>query len=472
MNISQEIDPRDRTVYRDKISTVDSSGKRVRLFPKKPKGKFYNARTIFSIFLLLFLFIGPFLKINGHPFLLFNILERKFYLFGITFWPQDLHLFGIGLITLIVFIVLFTAVFGRLFCGWACPQSVLMEMVFRRIDFWIEGNEKSQMKLSDSPWNFNKIFKRSIKYTIYFLIAFLIGNTFLAYIIGIDELLNIISDPISEHITGFTAMVIFSTLTFANFAFFREQACTLVCPYGRLQGVLLDDKSIVVHYDFGRGEPRGKGKRIESTKFGDCIDCYYCVDVCPTGIDIRNGTQLECINCTACIDACNSIMDKVKLPRGLIRYASFSKISGEIKKGLNIRVIGYTAFFVLISGILVTMLLGRKPIESTILRTPGSLYQIVLEGYVSNLYNIKVVNKSFEKHMISLELHQPESGQIRMVKEIALIPDDYAESAFFIDIPIEDIHSSKIPIRLSVLSNGESLENINTTFIAPLRVEE
>ena len=472
MNPAQDIDPRSQSVYRDKISTVDSAGKRVRLFPKKPKGNFYNARTIVSIFLLLFLFVGPFLKINGHPLLLLNILERKFYIFGVAFWPQDLHLFGIGLITLIVFIVLFTAVFGRLFCGWACPQSVFMEMVFRRIDFWIEGDEKAQKKLSAGPWTFSKIFKRGFKYAIYFSIAFLIGNTFLAYIIGKDELFKIISEPVSEHIAGFTAMVIFSALTFANFAFFREQACTLVCPYGRLQGVLLDEKSIVVHYDFGRGEPRGKGKRTGTSKLGDCIDCNYCVDVCPTGIDIRNGTQLECINCTACIDACNVIMDKIKLPRGLIRYASFSKISGEINKSFNLRVIGYTVFFLLVSGILVTLLLNRKPIETTILRTPGSLYQEVIDDYISNLYNIKVVNKSYDNRKISLELVEPETGRIRMIKEIVLIPDDLTESAFFIDIPSGDINSSKIPILINVLSDGEVLENFKTTFVAPKRLEE
>ena len=462
------IDPRDKSVYRDKISTVDQSGKRVRLFPQKPKGNFYNARTFFTIFLLAIFFVGPFLKINGYPFLLLNILERKFYIFGIAFWPQDLHLFGIGLITLVVFVVLFTSVFGRLFCGWACPQSVFMEMIFRRLDFLIEGDENAQRKLSDAPWNLNKIFKRGIKYTIYFIIAFVIGNTFLAYIIGKDELFKIISEPVSMHIGGFTAMMIFSFLTFANFAFFREQACTLVCPYGRLQGVLLDDNSIVVHYDFGRGEPRGKGKRTESTKLGDCIDCHACVDVCPTGIDIRNGTQLECINCTACIDACNTIMDKVKAPRGLIRYASYNSIVGNKKKSFNLRIIGYISVFAIVFGILSALLVTRKPIETTILRTAGSLYQEVIDGYISNLYNIKVVNKSYEDRIITLELVEPDYGQIRMINTINLLKDNLAESAFFIDLPKDKINNTKILVTVDILSNGEKIETFKTAFVAPI----
>ena len=297
----------------------------------------------------------------------------------------------------------------------------------------------------------------------------MIGNTFLAYIIGKDELFKIISEPVSMHIGGFTAMMIFSFLTFANFAFFREQACTLVCPYGRLQGVLLDDNSIVVHYDFGRGEPRGKGKRTESSKLGDCIDCHHCVDVCPTGIDIRNGTQLECINCTACIDACNEIMDKVKSPRGLIRYASYNSIAGNKKKSFNLRVIGYISVFVLLIGIFSALLAGRNPIETTILRTAGSLYQEVIDGHISNLYNIKVVNKSYDNRKITLELIKPETGQIRMIKEINLAEDDLAESAFFIDIPEESINSNKIPVTINILSDGEKMEKFETAFIAPIQ---
>ncbi len=468
MNNRSGIDSSDKEYYRDKISTVDNAGKRVWIYPKKPKGKFYSARSIVAILLLAFLFIGPFIKINGHPFLLLDFLGRKFYIFGIAFWPQDLHLFGIALITLIVFVVLFTSVFGRIFCGWICPQTIFMELVFRKIEYWIEGGPSEQKKLNNAPWTSKKLFKKAFKTSIFLIIAIIIGNTLLAYIIGKDELFLIISEPISEHIGGFIAMMIFSLIFFADFMFFREQSCTLVCPYGRLQGVLLDQNSIVVHYDFGRGEPRGKGKRPADSKLGDCIDCHQCVYVCPTGIDIRNGTQLECINCTACIDSCNTIMDKVAKPRGLIRYDSYNNIVGDAKKLLNPRIIGYSAVLLLLFGLLSFLLISRKPIETTIFRTPGTLYQEVIDDYITNMYNIKVVNKSYEEREISLRLISPTDGKIRMVNKLFLENDDINESVFFIDIPKDLILSNKVPIQIEVLSGGIPIEKYKTVFVAPL----
>lgn len=468
MNNQKNIDPRDKEYYRDKIFTVDSAGKRVWIYPKEPKGKFYSARTYVAVFLLALLVAGPFLTINGHPFLLLDILSRKFYIFGIVFWPQDLHLFGIALITLVVFIVLFTSVFGRIFCGWICPQTIFMELVFRKIEYWIEGGPKEQKKLNTAPWTVNKILKKGFKSLIFLVIAFIIGNTLLAYVIGIDELFKIITEPVSEHTSGFTTMMIFTAIFFANFMFFREQACTLVCPYGRLQGVLLDENSIVVHYDFGRGEPRGKGKRTDESKLGDCIDCHHCVDVCPTGIDIRNGTQLECVNCTACIDSCNTIMDKIKKPRGLIRYDSYNNIAGDKKSIFNLRIIGYTAVLVLLLSVLTVLLASRKPIEATILRTPGTLYQEIIDDHITNMYNIKVVNKSYEKREINLRLILPTNGVIRMVSKLSLAENDLNESVFFIDIPKRSILSTKIPIIIDVLSGDKLIETYKTTFMAPL----
>nr|MBC8478866.1 cytochrome c oxidase accessory protein CcoG [FCB group bacterium] len=359
----------DTGAYRNKISTVDESGKRVWVYPKKPKGKFYTYRSLVSLFLLAVLFAGPFIMVNGQPILLLNILERKFFIFGTVFWPQDFHLFGLAIITLVVFIVLFTVVFGRIFCGWACPQTIFMEMVFRRIEYWIEGDANEQRKLNSSPMSSGKFFKKSLKHIIFYAIAFLIGNTFLAYIIGKDEVFRIISEPPAQHLAGLVAMIIFSFLFYGVFAWFREQVCTLVCPYGRLQGVLLDQNSIVVHYDFKRGEPRGKGKRAEASELGDCIDCFQCVEVCPTGIDIRNGTQLECVNCTACMDACDTIMDKVKKPHGLIRYSSYNAIQDGLKKIATPRALGYTGILFALLIFITVLLANRNPIETTVLRT-------------------------------------------------------------------------------------------------------
>ena len=260
----------------------------------------------------------PFIKVNGHQFMLFDFLNRNFILFGIPFGPHDLYLFVIAMIAIIVFVILFTAVFGRVFCGWACPQTIFMEMVFRKIEYWLEGDWLQQKQLSAAPWDSKKTIKKTAKYVIFFAISFFISNIFLSYLIGMDKLIKIITDPPSEHVEGLISILAFSGVFYWVFSYFREQACTIVCPYGRLQGVLLDRDSVVIAYDNVRGEPRGKIRKSEDQSIlGDCIDCHLCVDVCPTGIDIRNGIQLECVNCTACIDACDGVMDKVKRPQGI-----------------------------------------------------------------------------------------------------------------------------------------------------------
>jgi cytochrome c oxidase accessory protein FixG len=294
-------------------------------------GKFTNWRQWFGYALLAFLFIGPFIRIGGEPLLMINLVERRFVFFGQTFWPQDFLIFVLGFLTFIVFVALFTVAFGRLFCGWACPQTVFMEQVFRRIEYAIEGDWKQQQALNKGPYHHDKMGKKTVKHVLFFAISFLIGNTFLAYIIGSDELLRIVRADAAA-LGGLLAMGVFSGVFYGNFAFFREQACTTVCPYGRLQGVLLDRKSIVIAYDHVRGEARGcsaRAKIASEVGKGDCIDCSACVHVCPTGIDIRNGTQLECVNCTACIDACDHMMTSVGLPTGLIRYASEEGDRGE-----------------------------------------------------------------------------------------------------------------------------------------------
>jgi cytochrome c oxidase accessory protein FixG len=455
--------------FRDQISTVDDKGKRVWIYPKKPKGRFHRYRVAVAIFLLAILFTGPFIKIAGQPLLLINVMERKFVIFGMAFWPQDFHLFFLATLALIVFIILFTVVFGRLFCGWACPQTIFMEMVFRKIEYWIEGDAHRQRVLKKAPWTFDKILKKTSKHIIFYSISFLIGNTFLAYIIGIEELKKVASASPSEHMAGFVAMILFSGAFYFVFAFFREQVCTLVCPYGRLQGVLLDQDSIVVAYDFNRGEPRAKISRNkeDNADAGDCIMCYQCVEVCPTGIDIRNGTQLECVNCTACIDACDEIMVKVNRPKGLIRYASYNSIVKGLKFKLSPRIIGYSSILVILMVVLATMLMTRSDIETTILRTPGILYQETEQGTITNLYNIIIINKTFEKMPIKLNLERP-AGKIKMVGGDINIPEsEIAETSFFVELERKTLFTTSIPIQIGVYSNEQLLEEVNTNFMGP-----
>lgn len=452
--------------FRDELATVTKEGKRIWIYPKKPSGRFYNYRTILSILLLVFLFGAPFIKVNGHPWILLNILEREFILFGIPFGPYDFHLFVLVMISTIVAIFLFTVVYGRLFCGWICPQTVFMEMVFRKIEYWIEGDYKKQIALDKAPWDGSKFVKKISKHLIFFSISFIIGNTFLAYIIGIDELFKIISEPVSEHFAGFSAMIIFSLVFYYVFAKFREQACTLVCPYGRLQGVMLDQNSIVIAYDNVRGEPRGPLRKNEvQPDNGDCIDCHQCVDVCPTGIDIRNGTQLECVNCTACIDACDNIMDKINKPRGLVRYASKNEIEQGVRSIFTARSIAYTVVLVLILSLTVVLMLNRSDFELTILRTPGLLYQEQPDNKISNLYDLKIINKTFDTLPANLELINIE-GEIKLIGvDLMVEPQSSAEGKFMVLLDKDQITKLNTQLEIGVTSEGNTIDVIKTSFL-------
>ncbi|GAB4291795.1 MAG: cytochrome c oxidase accessory protein CcoG [Ignavibacteriaceae bacterium] len=468
-NKNPDIVNEDSQKFRNKLATVTEEGKRRWIFPRKPFGRFYNARTIVSIFLLAFLFGSPFIKINGQQFLLLNFPERNFILFGIPFGPHDFHIFVIAMITIIVFIILFTAVFGRVFCGWACPQTIFMEMVFRKIEYWIEGDAKEQRKLKAAPWSKEKFFKKGLKHSIFFGIAFVISNFFLAYIIGMDNLIVIITDPPSEHIKGFLAILAFSGVFYWIFSYFREQVCTIVCPYGRLQGVLLDQDSVVIAYDYKRGEPRKKIRKNENQNdAGDCIDCNLCVEVCPTGIDIRDGIQLECVNCTACIDACDYVMDKVKRPRGLIRYDSLNGIESGKKFRLTPRAIFYTVLLVLLLGVLSYLMATRTDFNINILRTPGLLYQDQPGDKVSNLYDLNIVNKTYDSTPITLKLENIE-GEIKMIgKPISLIPQAINDSKFLVIIKKDKINRMNTPITIGVYGKDGLISKINTSFLGPV----
>lgn len=459
--------------FRDELATVTKEGKRVWIFPKKPKGKFTTARNIVAFFLLLFLFGAPFIKIDGYPLILLNLLERKIILFGIPFGPHDFHLFVLAMIAVIVSIFLFTVVYGRIFCGWICPQTIFMEMVFRKIEYWIEGDAPRQRALAKQPNNFEKLVKKTSKHIIFFLISFIISNTFLAYIIGIEQLIDIITDPPSEHLAGLFAITVFSGVFYFVFSHFREQVCTLICPYGRLQGVMLDQNSIVIAYDHLRGEPRGKIKKDqEISDFGDCVDCNMCVAVCPTGIDIRNGTQLECINCTACIDACDEIMEKVNRPKGLIRYASLNEIENKVRKIFTPRAVGYTIVLFAIISILGFMMVNRSDFELAILRTPGMLYQQQEENKISNLYDFTLTNKTFKTIPAKLEL-QNIKGEIKIIgSDMIAKPQGVIEAKFMVILDEKEIKQLNTPLEIAVTTEGKTMDIIRTSFLGKVEKRE
>ncbi len=461
--------------FRDSIGTINEEGKRAWVYPKKPSGKFYTYRKWVSYGLLLFLFSAPFIKINGNQFLLFNVLERRFNIFGAPFWPQDFHLFVISMLIGVVFITLFTVAFGRIFCGWICPQTIFMEMVFRRIEYWIEGDRGKQIRLDKQSWNAEKIRKRTLKWSVFFIVSFLIANVFLAYLIGSDKLIQYITGDPFKNISTLISLLIFTAVFYFVFAWFREQVCIIACPYGRLQGVLLDAKSIVVAYDYKRGEKdagRAKFKKNEdrpSTGKGDCIDCFQCVHVCPTGIDIRNGTQLECVNCTACIDACDHMMESVNLPKGLIRYASEDNIAKKAKFKFTPRLKGYSAVLVILTGVLLGMSFLRNDVEANILRLPGQLYEHKKDNIISNVYTFKLVNKTTSKiEDIHFELLS-HKGKIELVthKNFSIPEQGLSEGTLFIEINRAALKGDKDRLKIGVYSKNELIETTTTAFLGP-----
>jgi cytochrome c oxidase accessory protein FixG len=451
--------------FRDSVATISKEGKRNYISPQKPKGRLYNLRSYFSYFYLALFFTLPFVKIDGEPMFLFNILERKFIIFGKIFWPQDFFIFAIGLLTFLVFIILFTVAFGRIFCGWACPQTVFMEMVFRKVEYWIEGDSSQQKKLNAMPWNGEKLRKRGTKIVAFFAISFLIANFFLGYIIGIDEVGVLVKEGIFVHFGTFSALVIFTLVFFFVYYWFREQACIIVCPYGRLQGVLLDRNSILVAYDYVRGEPRGK-LTDTTTEKGDCVNCHACVRVCPTGIDIRNGTQLECVNCTACIDACDEIMDHIKKPKGLIRYASENGIALKQKMTYSWRLKMYTIVLSLLLVFLAILLITRADIAARILRTPGQTYQLLADNKISNLYNIKLVNKTRKNIHLDLKLENIE-GEIKQIGPVDVAKESYFQTSFFITLKNEQLKSRKTKIKIGLYQNGHKMDELTAVFLGP-----
>lgn len=458
--------------FRDHIGTIDESGKRNFLYPRKTNGRFTNYRRIASYILLAILVGTPFIQINGRPFMMFNVLERKFILFGQIFWPEDFFLAVLAMLIGVLFIAVFTVAFGRLFCGWVCPQTIFMEHVFRRIEYWIDGDRNQQMRLAKMPWNVEKIRKRVLKNGIFFGISFAVANIFMMYLISQPAWWDIVSDNPVNHLGGLATIIIFSGVFFFVFAWFREQVCIIVCPYGRLQSVLLDRHSVVIAYDYVRGEIRSKFRKNEDRQAegkGDCIDCNQCVEVCPTGIDIRNGTQLECINCTACMDACDHVMDKIKRPRGLIRYDSEENIAQKTKKILTARVIAYSVVLAVLISAFGFLLASRTDVEAIILRTPGQMFQQVDENTLSNVYNYKMVNKTSEDLNLTIKLIQPE-GELKMIgaNPIIVPQGELAEGALMLLLTKQNLEGRNTEVKLGIYKDGELLDEVETNFNGPI----
>jgi len=459
--------------FRDSIGTINEEGLRNWIHPKKPKGKYYTYRTLLSIVLLIFFVAGPFIKINGEQFMLFDILDRKFHIFGRPFFPQDFYLLALAAVISVVFLVLFTVVYGRIFCGWLCPQTIFMEMVFRKIEYFFEGDRPKQIKLDNMPWNAEKIRKRGLKWVVFYLISLAITSVMLAYVAGSDYVINFWKHPFAD-VKAWLIYLAFTTVFFFVFAWFREQVCIIACPYGRLQGVLTDENTIMVAYDYKRGEKRGpmrKGQNREELGLGDCIDCKQCVLVCPTGIDIRNGTQLECINCTACMDACDAVMDSIGKPKGLIRYASKVSIEEGHSKIFTPRVKFYTAILAVLLGVFITLFANRPNIELKVLRQRGVVFTELADGSIQNIYNATIINKSNHPYKnLEIKLLEP-VGKITVSGTedvLNLDKEEVKQVMIFVDMPKGAVHGKK-KIEIGIFENGKMIDSYKTVFIAPVK---
>lgn len=449
-----------------KVNQVKKWGREF-LYPKKPSGKLYTYRKWVSYALLIALFSFPFVKYNDEQLVLLNFIERKFVFFGLIFTPQDFYLFALAMLIMLIFIVCFTVILGRLWCGWVCPQTIFMEMVFRRIEYWIEGDANQQKKLDLQGWTREKIFKKGFKHFLFLLISFAIANTFLAYLIGSAVLYKIITEPISQHVSGFLSIWLFTFIFYGVFAYVREVVCTVICPYGRLQGVLLDNQSLIVAYNDKRGEPRAhlQKNNIDLNK-GDCIDCGLCVQVCPTGIDIRKGTQLECVNCTACIDSCNEVMLKINKPKNLIGFYTQDFITQQKPYKLGLKAYGYAAVLFVVILVFSSLVYKRQDVQTTVLRASGTLFQSNADGTISNLYNAELINKT-NKSITFKFRSGDKKDQIKFIQAPEVLPKEgTTRLTFFLIKKPENIDAYKSDVVFEIIADGKIISTATTSFFS------
>lgn len=409
-----------RNLPEDRPSTMDETGKRVFVFPADVSGFWRHARTVVEVFLIIFFLALPWIKIGGHQALLLDIGNRRFSVFGLTFWSHDAPLIFFLLAFLTIGLAFITAVWGRIWCGWACPQTVFIDGVFRRFEYWIIGSHIQQRNLAKAPWTASKFFKLGFLWSLFLIVSLIIAHSFLAYFVGADRLVEMTQHNPGENWTIFVVMAFITAVILFDFGWFREQFCIIMCPYGRFQSVLMDDDSLTVSYDPVRGEPR-RGAVGEGQKEGDCIDCYKCVAVCPTGIDIRRGLQLECIACTACIDACDEVMEKIDKPKGLIRYATGSSLKGLATSWFRPRVAIYSVLLIAVVGSLIFSISRREDIDVTVLRAKDNPYQVVSNGgggeEVINHFKMHMKNHTFDD--LRLKVALPADWQSKNVEIIS-----------------------------------------------------
>ncbi|QDK38401.1 cytochrome c oxidase accessory protein CcoG [Bdellovibrio sp. NC01] len=391
------------------LTSVDEQGDRVNIIPAEVRGFYRKHRTWTQLVLLTIFLALPWIKIHGRQSIFINIADREFSFFGLFLKSHDAPLLFFVLGTLTLGLAFVTSIWGRVWCGWACPQTVFIDAVYRRIEEWTEGNYLKRRQLRQGPLNSERVFKSGAKWILFIIVSSLIAHSFIAYFVGADPLAEMVQKPPQENWTYFLLVFIFTAAILFDFAWFREQFCVIMCPYGRIQSLLLDQKSLAVVYDVKRGEPR-KNPGVDKSQQGSCVSCNRCVQVCPTGIDIRNGLQMECIACTACIDACDEIMEKTKQPKGLIRYDTLDGSKITLKRP---RSLAYLAAILLMTGGLTYALSTREPVDLTLLRGQGLPY-----SFVKNEAGEEVILNQFKLHIQNQSDH---AGDYRLSLDQALL---------------------------------------------------
>jgi cytochrome c oxidase accessory protein FixG len=446
-------------------AALPSDGRRHAIQPADTQGRFHTIRNLGFAFLIVFWAALPWVGIAGHPAVFLDVDTREFFLFGATFNAQDTWLLFFLLTGVGFGLVYATALAGRVWCGYACPQTVFLEGVYRRIQRVVEGPRDKRLRRNAGPWNADKAARKIASHTLYVLVSLLVAHVFLSYFVSLPKTFAMVRQSPAAHPEAFGWVVAMTGLFYLNFAFFREQLCVVLCPYGRLQSALLDEHSLVIGYDTRRGEPRGK-KGVEGA--GDCVDCKRCVVVCPTGIDIRNGTQMECIACTACIDACDEIMDKLERPRGLVRYDSQQGLAGKPRKLVRGRMVLYSVLLVV--GAVVALLATRKrqDFEVGLLRLPGEPYTVEA-GEVRNALQLHLVNKRADRTAYRVEVEAaPGMSAVIPMPTVSLAGLDGTRVPLFLSVSRDTFHGA-FPVRARVLrvDDPRDVATVTGTFLGP-----
>jgi len=442
-------------INRDVVSVLDSpeevlttltlEGKRRWMYPTPSTGRYTTLRRMVAGVLIVLYFALPLVRIGGKPAVLLDFIHREFALFGLIFYPTDTILLMVFMIGILLMVIIGTALLGRVWCGWGCPQTVYLEFLFRPIERRIEGSENVRKRRDAGAWTWDKIWRKSLKHSIFLVLSLALAHTFVAYFVGWENLLTWIQQPPAENWGFFLMMAVTTGLVLFDFAYFREQMCTIACPYARMQSVLIDKDSLIISYDPNRGEPRARRskKKLQQEAEGilpaqgDCIDCGACVRTCPTGIDIREGLQMECVACTQCIDACDAIMDRIERPRGLIRYTSEHALSGVSSKILRPRTILYSIFLILIATIFVLALANRGAYDLNVGRSVGDPYTVLPDGNIANRLRFRVRNQTGKASSFSIEAIQPSTASLRVVGAfpVALTPGEMKRIETWVIVP-------------------------------------